>query len=113
MAQTKQNMQLASIHLGEYEQVTYGALATAEMGNASPAQVVAANAQRRALIICNTSDTTGYFCFDDSTGLTQTVYVKSLAAGATWEIKGPYISVGAVYAICGSASKNITYQEAT
>lgn len=110
----KGDMMHSQLSLTEVEGLTYGALDAATMGNASPAEVVPANGDRRGLIVCNTSDTTGCFAFDDSTGLTVTVYAFSLAAGASRFFAGPTgISLGALYAVCGSASKDIAYQEAT
>lgn len=92
--------------------LTYGALTTASMGNASPAAVVAANALREALVITNISDTPGYFSVGDGTGLTITTYLFRLAAGESLVFAAP-VSQQAISAVCGAASKSVAYQEAT
>ena len=92
--------------------LTYGALATAAMGNSSPAEVVAANTSREALVITNISDTDGYFSIGDGTGLTITTYLFKLAAGESLVFAAP-VSQQAISAVCGAASKSVAYQEAT
>ena len=109
----KQNMALKHLSLNEYEKLSFDDIQTVAMGNAAPIAVVAANPDRRALIICNVSDATGYFSFGDGTNLSTTVYIKSLGAGAVWEIMNARLSKQAIYAICGAATKNLAIQEAT
>jgi len=92
--------------------LTFGALTAAAMGNASPASIVAANASRRGLVITNISDTIGYVSIGDGTGLTVTNYLFRIGTGETIELSPP-ISQQAIAAICGSATKNVAYQEAT
>lgn len=90
--------------------VVFGALTQAAMGNASAAEVVPANAHRECLILCNSSDTTGYFRFS-SGALNSGNYAWRLLAGQTITFDPP-TSKQAIYAICYAASKNISYQEA-
>jgi len=92
--------------------ITFEALTAASMGNASSASIVAVSASRRGLIITNTSDTTGYLSIGDGTGLTASNYLFRVGTGETIEFSPP-ISQQAIASICGSASKNVAYQEAT
>lgn len=94
------------------EPLVFGAIQTATMGNAVPAEVVAVNLNRRGLIIRNCSDTVGYFSFGDGAGMTTTL--------SSWEIRPGYAvyfdpphSQQAISAICGAAAKTVAYQEAT
>lgn len=91
--------------------IVYGALTAATMGNATPIVVVAANALRRGLLVTNISDTVGYLSVGAGTGLTTANYQIRLAPGETLEFTPPITQQG-IAAICGAASKSITYQEA-
>jgi hypothetical protein len=93
-------------------ELTYSALATAAMGNATALVVVEANEDRRELILTNVSDTTGYFAIGAATNLSLTVYALKLAAGETYVFDN-LVPTQAIYGICGAGSKNIAYQEAT
>jgi len=107
----KDKVQISDLTLPEKEEITFGELTQATMGNATPVEVVAANSERRALLLCNTSDTTGYFSFGDGTGLTTAVYSFSLATGIPLALYDEKICKQAIMAICGQASKSVTYQE--
>jgi len=91
--------------------LTYGALTAATMGNSSPAEIVAGNSSREALVITNISDAAGYFSIGDGTGLTITTYLFKLAAGESLVFAAP-VSQQAISAVCGAASKSVAYQEA-
>ena len=91
--------------------IVYGALTPVAMGNSTIVVVVAANALRRGLLITNISDTIGYLSVGGGTGLTTSNYQIRLAPGETLEFTPPITQQG-VSAICGAATKNITYQEA-
>ena len=92
--------------------ITFGALTAASMGNANPASIIAVNASRRGLIFTNVSDTIGYLSIGNGAGLTASNYLFRVGTGETIEFSPP-ISQQAIAAICGAASKNATYQEAT
>lgn len=90
---------------------TFGGLTAQTMGNAGPAEVIPANANRRALIVTNISDVYAYFSFGNGAGLTTTTYAWLLPPGYAVYIDEP-LSTQAVSAICGNAAKVISYQEA-
>lgn len=92
---------------------TFGALATAAMGNGAVAEVVPANAARVALWMTNVSDTAGYFSFGDGTGLTTAAYLFRLLPGQTISIEMPLSRQAITSAAIGQAAKNVCYQEAT
>lgn len=95
----------------QFNPVTFGALTAASMGNATPVIVTASNGNRCGLVVTNISDTIGYLSVGDGTGLTTTNYLIKIGAGETVELSPP-LSQQAIAAICGSAAKNIAYQEA-
>ncbi|MBN1815321.1 MAG: hypothetical protein JXA14_26050 [Anaerolineae bacterium] len=90
--------------------ITFGPLTQATMGNSERAEVVPENDQRRTLILCNSSDTTGYFRFANG-ALNFSNYLFRLLAGQTITFNPP-ICQQSVYAVCGAASKKVSYQEA-
>ena len=91
--------------------LVYGALQTALMGNAGPLEVVAANANRRALVLTNISASIGYYSIGNGVGLTTTNYLFRLYPGESL-IFSPPISQQQLFAVCGVALQNVTYQEA-
>ena len=95
-----------------YTPITFAALQTAVMGNAGPAQVVAANGNRRTLFLTNISDTTGFFSIGSAVGLTTTNYLFRLVPNQTVSFVPP-VTQQAIFAVCGAAAKNVGYQEAT
>jgi len=100
------------VYLTGTSALSFGALTAVAMGNASASAVVAANASRRGLIITNASTVTGYMSIGDGTGLTTANYLFSIEPGETISLSPP-ISQQAIAAICGAATKNVAYQEAT
>jgi hypothetical protein len=90
--------------------IVFGDINTVAAGNGVAAVVVAANANRRALIITNVSDTTIFIGINDNVNLILTAWTFELNPGDTLVFDEP-ITQQAIYSICSAAAKNLTYQE--
>ncbi len=91
--------------------IVYGDIFVVAAGNGIATLVVAANANRRGLIITNVSDTTIWLGINDNVNLILTAWTFELNPGDSLVFDEP-ITQQAIYSICLVAAKNLTYQEA-
>jgi len=91
--------------------LTFGALGSQTAGDAAPAEVLPANAARRAMFLCNISDVPIYFALGSGALLTTTTYAFKLDPGQAAYMDPPQTQQG-VWAIAGAAAKLVAFQEA-
>lgn len=91
--------------------LTFGSLSSQTSGNAAPAEVVPANASRRAMFVTNISDVPIYFSFGSGYLLTTTTYAFKLNPQQAAYMDPPQTQQS-VWAISGAANKMVAYLEA-
>ena len=91
--------------------VTYGAMQVVEMGNGSAKEIVPANANRKALVLTNVSDTPAHLSINDNT-VTSARYVFYIGEQETLILDTPITQQSIWAADAGAANKNLVYQEA-